>query len=74
MNIVHMEKRMIDFTVSGGGTLYLLRPLTPAAKAWAKEHIAADAQTWAGAIAVEHRYIGPLVAGIATDGLSVEVE
>jgi hypothetical protein len=62
----------IDFTVSGGGSVYLLQPLTEAARDWCAEHIPADAQTWGGAIAVEHRYIGPLVDGIAGDGLTVE--
>lgn len=61
-----------DFTVAGGGTLYILRPNTDEAKAWVDEHIPADAQRWSGGVAVEHRYIGAIVDGIRADGMSVQ--
>ena len=61
-----------DFTIGGGGTLYILRPNTDAAKAWVDEHIPADAQRWSGGVAVEHRYIGDIVNGILAEGMSVE--
>ncbi len=61
-----------DFTIGGGGTLYILRPNTDAAKAWVDEHIPADAQRWSGGVAVEHRYIGAIVDGLGSDGLSWE--
>lgn len=62
---------MTDFTVSGGGSIYLLQPHTPAAREWVSEHLPADAQRLGTAIAVEHRYIGDIVEGIFSDGLEV---
>lgn len=61
-----------DFRVSGGGSLYILSPLTEAARDWVAEHIGDDAQTFGGGIAVEHRYIGDIVDGIQCDGLTVQ--
>lgn len=61
-----------DFTVSGGGTLYILKPNTDEAKTWIDAHIPEDAQRWGGGVAVEHRYINDIVVGIQSDGLTVE--
>src|SRR5260370_38898389 len=61
-----------DFSIEGEGrfcTVYLLRPLTPAAFDWIDEHIPEDTQRLATAVAVEHRYIGPIAEGILADGL-----
>ncbi len=63
-----------DFTVYTDGpfpTVYLLRPLSEAAKEWARDHLPLDAQMLGDAIAVEHRYIGAIVEGIQKDGLTV---
>ena len=38
---------------------------------WLDEHIAEDHQEWAGAIVVEHRFIGDIVRGAIVDGLRV---
>ena len=61
-----------DFFVYGGGTLYMLLPKSEAAKAWVSENLPADAQTLGRAIAIEHRYIGPILDGINDAGLVVE--
>jgi hypothetical protein len=61
-----------DFTVAGGGTLYILRPNTDQAKAWVEEHIESDAQKWGGGVCVEHRYIGDIVNGIQAEGMTVQ--
>ncbi len=61
-----------DFSIEGEGrfcSVYLLRPLTPAAFDWIEEHIPADAQRLGTAIAVEHSYIGAIAEGIVADGL-----
>jgi len=66
------RKTTPDFSIEGEGrfcTVYLLRPLTPAAFDWIEEHIPEDAQRLGTAIAVEHRYIGPIAEGILADGL-----
>ena len=63
-----------DFFIEGEGrfcTVYLLRPLTPAAFDWIEEHILEDAQRLGNAVAVEHGYISDIVAGIQGDGLAV---
>ncbi len=66
------RKTTRDFSIEGEGrfcSVYLLRPLTPAAFNWIEEHIPEDAQRLGTAIAVEHRYIGPIAEGILADGL-----
>lgn len=61
----------IDFELAGYNTLYLLRPITRAARAWLDEHLPADAIRLGDAVVVEHRYIGPIVGGAIGDGLVV---
>ena len=64
-----------DFIIEGDGrfcTVYLLRPLTPSAFEWIKEHIPQDAQRLGNAVAVEHGYIADILAGIQGDGLEVK--
>lgn len=61
----------IDFEVSGGGTVYLLHPLTRAAHAWVEEHLPTDAMRLGDAVVVEHRYIRDIVGGVVRDGLAV---
>jgi len=66
------RKTTPDFSIEGEGrfcTVYLLRPLTPAAFDWIEEHIPEDAQRLGAAIAVEHSYIGAIAEGIVADGL-----
>lgn len=62
---------VIDFRIGGGGSVYLLTPVSERAKEWVKEHIPSDAQTFGGAVAVEWRYISDIVDGIKGDGLGV---
>jgi hypothetical protein len=61
-----------DFSIEGEGrfcTVYLLRPLTPAALAWVEGHIPEDGQRLGNAVAIEHRFMGPIAEGIIADGL-----
>lgn len=60
-----------DFDVENHGSIFILQPLTPAAREWVSEHIADDAQWWAGGVVVEHRYIADIVEGALSDGLVV---
>lgn len=60
-----------DFLVTGGGTIYLVLPLTDAAREWIDASVAEDAPRFGRATAVEHRYIDDLVSGILADGLTV---
>ncbi len=62
-----------DFTVTDHGTIFLLRPNTPAAQAWMDEHLQAEQyQMFGTAVAVEHRYIADIVEGIQADGLTTD--
>jgi hypothetical protein len=63
-----------DFYIEGDGrfcTVYLLRPLTPAAFDWIDEHIPEDAQRLGNAVAVEHRYISSIAEHVVADGLVI---
>ncbi len=61
----------IDFEVSGGGTVYLFKPLIRVAYAWVDEH-PPDYATWVGgAGAVEYRFISEIIRGAVADGLRV---
>jgi hypothetical protein len=66
------KKRQPDLVVSGGGTLYILTPVTDAGREWIDSNVDPDAQRWGDGIAVEHRYIGDIVAGAQGDGLVVQ--
>jgi predicted thioesterase len=61
-----------DFTVENHGTIYLLRPLTQAAREWVEANLPDDRQTFGTAVAVEHRYIADIAQGILNDGLTVK--
>jgi hypothetical protein len=60
-----------DLTVEGGASVYLLRPVSAAGSVWIAMYIPFDAQWLGGAVVVEHRYIGDIVAGAINDGLRV---
>jgi hypothetical protein len=60
-----------DLLVANHGSIFLLRPVTTAAREWVGEHIPEDAIWFGGAVAVEHRYIVPIVQGAIADGLVV---
>jgi hypothetical protein len=64
---------MADFEVNGGGSIYLLKPISAAAKIWVEEHIGEDNgfQPYWPTVVIEHRYIADIVAGIQSDGLEV---
>ena len=60
-----------DFAVENHGTIFLLRPITPAAFEWVQERLPEDRQEFGDAVVVEHRYIADIVRGILNDGLAV---
>lgn len=65
------RNQLVDFIISGGGSVFLLTPITKRAREWADEHLPKDRQTLGTGIAVEHRYIVEIVEGIKRDGLIV---
>lgn len=62
-----------DFVVDGGGSIFLLRPLTDSAREWVESNIGQDNgfQPYWPTVVIEHRYISDIVAGIQGDGLRV---
>jgi len=62
-----------DFFIQNEGSIFLVIPQTPEAKAWLAEHTPADEehQYFGDALAVEHRYILGIVDHIREDGLTV---
>jgi hypothetical protein len=61
----------IDFEISGGGTVYLLHPLTHEADEWIAKHLPADALRLGDAVAVEWRHVENVIRGVVADGLRV---
>ena len=64
----------VDFLCENHGSICLLRPLTPSATSWLKEHIGQDNgyQPYFPTVVVEHRFIADIVAGIQNDGMAVQ--
>ena len=63
---------MADLSIQNEGSIFLLRGLTDAGKAWIEKNIPDDAQSFGGAVVVEHRYISDIAQGAINDGLEVE--
>ena len=62
-----------DPLVHGEGSVYLLRPTSRRGGRWIEEHVSEHRLEWAGAIVVEHRFIGDIVREAIADGLAVAV-
>jgi len=62
-----------DFLVENHGSIFLLKPQTPAATAWVQEHIGSENgfQPYWPTVLIEPRYIDDIVSGIQSDGLAV---
>jgi hypothetical protein len=62
-----------DFLLENHGSIFLLKPLTPAATSWVVEHIGQDNgyQPYFPTVVVEPRYIADIITGIQNDGLAV---
>ena len=64
---------LIDFAVENHGSIYLVRPLTEAAQEHADE-VYAEAMTFGGAVAVEHRYADHNISLLLSDGFRVSLD
>jgi len=63
----------IDFRVQNEGSIFLVEPVSQAAKTWTAEHVQLEGWQWFGpSFAVEHGYIGCLCEGIMADNLTIE--
>lgn len=62
---------MPDFRVTNHGSLWAVQPLTDAARDWLTDNIVGENQWIAGALAVEPRYVEPLLGGITDAGFTI---
>jgi hypothetical protein len=60
-----------DFRCENHGSIFLLYPLNESAKSWIEEKLPSDAQWFGQAVAVEHRFIWPILEGLQNDDLVV---
>ena len=60
-----------DFFCENHGSIFLLRPVSPAAFLWIHENLPPDRQMFGNAVAVEHRCIWAILNGIQEAGLVV---
>ena len=64
-----VNKVFPDVLIRNEGTVFLLCPLTPAAKQWIEDNVQPDAQWFGQALVVEHRYVLGLLMGMRDAGL-----
>ena len=64
-----------DVTLVFHGSIALITPLTEPATIWVRDNLEhEEALYWCDALVVEARYLGPIVAGTADDGLVIQAE
>jgi hypothetical protein len=64
-----------DVTLVFHGSIALITPLTEPATIWVRQHLEHEESLyWCGALVVESRYLGPIVADKADDGLVIQAE
>ena len=57
------------------GSIVLITPLTEPATTWVRDNLEhEEALYWCDALVVEPRYLGPIVSGMADDGLVIQAE
>jgi len=60
-----------DFRCENHGSIFLLRPISPAGFAWIEEHLPPDRITFGNAVVIEPRYVWAILVGLQEDGLEV---
>lgn len=60
-----------DYLIENHGSIILLRPTNAYARQFLSESVDSEAQWFAGALAVEPRYLGPLVNNLQEEGFIV---
>jgi len=62
----------LDMNIDDQGTVYLFTPISQLAKEWIERHLRLEGwQCLGSSFAVEHRFAGPLAAGMLADGLRI---
>jgi hypothetical protein len=60
-----------DFICENHSSIFLLRPISPAAFTWIEEHLPSDRLTFGNAVVTEPRYVWAILVGLQEDGLEV---
>jgi len=60
-----------DFLCENHGSIFLLRPVSPASFYWIESHLPPDRITLGNAVVVEPRYVWAILVGLQDDGLVV---
>ena len=60
-----------DFLCENHGSIFLLRPVSPASFDWIESHLPSDRTTFGNAVVVEQRYVWAILAGLQDDGLVI---
>jgi len=60
-----------DFICENHGSIFLLRPISPAAFIWVEQHLPSDRLTFGNAAVIEPRYVWAILVGLQDDGLVV---
>jgi hypothetical protein len=63
---------MFDIHVFNAGSVVILTGKTPEGRDWLEANLDADASRWCGGFAVEPRYVGAILDGADSDGLSID--
>ena len=61
----------VDFLCENHGSIFLLRPISPAAFIWVEQHLPSDRLTFGNAVVIEPRYVWAILLGLQDDGLVV---
>lgn len=66
--------RTPDFKLQGSGqdTVFILYPISEAAKEWRLEHLPPEAASWAGGLVIEHRFIDDVLIALDAEGYTIE--
>jgi len=59
----------VDLYFANYGSLFLIRPASPAGKTWLDLNIAADAQMLGDAVVCELRFVEDIFRGASADGM-----
>lgn len=62
-----------DVVISPEGTIYLFHLCSRPAEQWVTDNVDPNAQRFAGALVVEHRFAGDLASALQRDGFTVVV-
>jgi len=60
-----------DFLCENHGSIFLLRPVSPASFDWIESHLPSDRTTFGNAVVIESRYVWAILVGLQDDGLVV---